>query len=78
MHHAFMTIKDDHRLAGVARRPKLLAAGGILAALRAASCCVVPFTLFMLGVSGAWFDRQRIRPDRRNNEGRLSGSCRER
>jgi mercuric ion transport protein len=34
--------------------PKLLAAGGILAALGAASCCVIPFTLFMLGVSGAW------------------------
>lgn len=33
---------------------KLLAAGGILAALGAASCCVVPFALFMLGVSGAW------------------------
>jgi len=33
---------------------KLLAAGGILSALGAASCCVVPFTLFMLGVSGAW------------------------
>lgn len=33
---------------------KLLAAGGILAALGAASCCVVPFALFMLGISGAW------------------------
>ncbi len=32
----------------------LLSAGGILAALGAASCCVVPFALFMLGVSGAW------------------------
>lgn len=36
------------------RKQKLLAAGGILAALGAASCCVVPFTLFTLGVSGAW------------------------
>ena len=34
--------------------PKLLAAGGILAALGAASCCVIPFALFMFGVSGAW------------------------
>lgn len=33
---------------------KLLAAGGILAALGAASCCVIPFALFMLGISGAW------------------------
>lgn len=36
------------------RTPKLLAAGGILAALGAASCCVIPFALFMFGVSGAW------------------------
>jgi mercuric ion transport protein len=32
----------------------LAAAGGILAALGAAACCVVPFTLFLLGVTGAW------------------------
>ena len=34
--------------------PRLLAAGGILAALGAASCCVLPFALFVAGVSGAW------------------------
>ena len=48
-----MTIKDDHP-ADTGRAPKLLAAGGILAAVGAASCCVVPFLLFVLGVSGAW------------------------
>ncbi|WP_296736351.1 mercuric transporter MerT family protein [Mesorhizobium sp.] len=32
----------------------LLSVAGILAALGAASCCVVPFTLFLAGVSGAW------------------------
>lgn len=32
----------------------LLSFGGILAALAAASCCVVPFALFVVGVSGAW------------------------
>ncbi|MDE2493100.1 MAG: mercury transporter MerT [Alphaproteobacteria bacterium] len=36
------------------RTPRLLAAGGILAALGAASCCVIPFALFLAGVSGAW------------------------
>src|SRR5260370_32285487 len=36
------------------RASRLLAAGGILAALGAASCCVIPFALFTLGVSGAW------------------------
>lgn len=39
---------------GKLRRQRLAAAGGILAALGAASCCVVPFALFMLGISGAW------------------------
>lgn len=32
----------------------LLSAGGILAAVGASSCCVIPLALFMLGVSGAW------------------------
>lgn len=36
------------------RRATLLSVGGILAALGAASCCVVPFALFLAGVSGAW------------------------
>lgn len=37
-----------------ARAQRLLAVGGILGALGAASCCVIPFTLFLAGVSGAW------------------------
>jgi len=37
-----------------ARQAALLLAGGILAALGAASCCVIPFALFLAGVSGAW------------------------
>ncbi len=32
----------------------LLSFGGILAAVAAASCCVVPFAFFVAGVSGAW------------------------
>ena len=32
----------------------LLAAGGVIAALGASSCCVLPFLLFTIGVSGAW------------------------
>ncbi len=32
----------------------LFSVGGLLAALVAASCCVVPFVLFVAGVSGAW------------------------
>ncbi len=36
------------------RKAGLASVGGILAALAAGSCCVVPFALFTLGVSGAW------------------------
>ena len=32
----------------------LLSVGGIVAALGAATCCVVPFVLFFAGISGAW------------------------
>ena len=36
------------------RAAGLISLGGILAALGAASCCVVPFAFFALGISGAW------------------------
>src|ERR1700732_2446944 len=32
----------------------LISIGGILGAIGAASCCLVPFTLFTLGIGGAW------------------------
>jgi mercuric ion transport protein len=35
-------------------RATLLSIGGILAALGAATCCVVPFALFFAGIGGAW------------------------
>jgi mercuric ion transport protein len=36
------------------RAQKFLAAGGVIGALAASSCCIVPLGLFGLGVSGAW------------------------
>src|SRR5260370_24517586 len=36
------------------RAQKLLTAAGLLGALAASSCCIVPLVLFGLGVSGAW------------------------
>jgi mercuric ion transport protein len=36
------------------RSQKLLAAGGVLGALAASSCCVLPLVLFGIGVGGAW------------------------
>ncbi len=33
---------------------KLAAAGGIIGALAASSCCILPLALFSLGIGGAW------------------------
>ena len=38
----------------ILRTQKILTAGGVLGALAASSCCIVPLVLFGLGVSGAW------------------------
>jgi mercuric ion transport protein len=65
MHAPVMMINQKYRTADAAaqesdpmessmRKAGLASIGGILAALGAASCCVVPFALFMLGISGAW------------------------
>jgi mercuric ion transport protein len=40
--------------AAAGRTQKLVAVGGVLAAIAASSCCIVPLLLFSLGVSGAW------------------------
>ena len=40
--------RSDQRLSG------LLAVGGVLGALGASSCCVLPLIFFGLGISGAW------------------------
>ena len=42
---------DPSRATGTAR---LAAMGGILGALAASSCCILPLVLFSVGVSGAW------------------------
>ena len=39
---------------GEYRRQCLVAAGGILGALAASSCCILPLLLFSLGIGGAW------------------------
>jgi mercuric ion transport protein len=36
------------------RKAGLAAAGGVLGALAASSCCMVPLVLFALGIGGAW------------------------
>src|SRR5258708_8399809 len=44
----------EARRVGEERSQRLLTLGGILGALAASTCCVVPLVLFGLGISGAW------------------------
>ena len=54
MHHeaqaTFSVPRGGARRAGTG----LVAVGGVLGAIAASSCCIVPLVLFALGVSGAW------------------------
>tara|TARA_R110002072_G_scaffold66291_6_gene163465 strand:- start:4370 stop:4768 length:399 start_codon:yes stop_codon:yes gene_type:complete len=49
---------DDH--AGLSAAPRVegrkswIAAGGILGAIAASSCCILPLVLFSLGIGGVW------------------------
>ena len=36
------------------RKQGVVAAGGVLGAIAASSCCILPLVLFSLGASGAW------------------------
>jgi len=49
-----MTINQDTRTENLQRQQRLTAAGGLVGALAASSCCILPLVLFSLGVSGAW------------------------
>ena len=49
-----MTIKDQSIVSVSGCGPAMLALGGLLGALLASSCCIMPLVLFGLGVSGAW------------------------
>jgi mercuric ion transport protein len=49
-----MTINQADHIGDNRRRQNLIAAGGLLGALAASSCCILPLILFGLGVSGAW------------------------
>src|SRR5215468_2682788 len=39
---------------GATGKAGLVAAGSLLGALAASSCCIIPLVLFALGISGAW------------------------
>jgi mercuric ion transport protein len=54
MHVQNMPIKKEDFEARVRHGQGLMAAGGVLGALAASSCCILPLVLFSVGVSGAW------------------------
>lgn len=39
---------------GESKKARWIATGGILGALAASTCCILPLVLFSLGISGAW------------------------
>ena len=47
------TLRDASQADPSTRKAGLLSLGGIVAALGAGACCVIPFVLFTLGISGA-------------------------
>jgi mercuric ion transport protein len=49
-----MLVKEENRATHSGRGQALIAAGGLLGALAASSCCILPLVLFSLGISGAW------------------------
>ena len=49
-----MTVKEGNFATNSRRGQTLMAAGGLVGALAASSCCILPVVLFSLGISGAW------------------------
>lgn len=49
-----MTVNDQNLTPDSGRKQTLVAAGSLLGALAASSCCILPIVLFSLGISGAW------------------------
>jgi mercuric ion transport protein len=48
------TAPSRGEIAASAGKAGLAAAGGVLGALAASSCCILPLALFTLGIGGAW------------------------
>ena len=54
MNEATNSLLADAASSGDSNKVKMIAAGGVLGAIAASTCCIVPLVLFSLGVSGAW------------------------
>src|SRR5262249_6518095 len=49
-----LALSEQPDNASLSNGQKIAALGGIVAALVASSCCILPVALFSLGISGAW------------------------
>lgn len=49
-----MRTERNNQVLDIERGQKVLAVGGLVGAVAASSCCILPLVLFGLGVSGAW------------------------
>jgi mercuric ion transport protein len=49
-----VTLRDQTDSSSLDRGQKLAAMGGIIGALAASSCCILPVILFSLGIGGVW------------------------
>lgn len=47
-------LRSPAEVGNQAGKQKLVAAGGVLGAVAASSCCILPLVLFSLGAGGAW------------------------
>lgn len=45
---------SGEKIGDVGDRQNWVAAGGVLGAIAASSCCVLPLVLFSVGIGGAW------------------------
>lgn len=55
IHESVMGATEDvDQINGYRKRAGWVAAGGILGAIGASSCCILPLALFSLGAGGAW------------------------
>ena len=51
------SVSNEATPADDSTKARLIATGGILGAIAASTCCIVPLVLFSLGVSGAWIGK---------------------
>jgi mercuric ion transport protein len=49
--------ESDRTATGARRGATWLSVGGVVGAAASGACCVIPFALFTVGVSGAWLGR---------------------